>query len=58
MKEKNSFIRQLIGEEIAKRIMRILENNSGQKMKKVCMDLARKFDRDKIVDKIEEAYLK
>jgi len=55
---KNGFVCQLNKEEIAKRIMRILENNSGQKMKKVCMDLAKKYDWDKIVDEIEEIYSK
>jgi len=55
---KNGFVCQLNEEEIAKRIMRILENNSGRKMKEVCMDLAKKYDRDKIVDEIEGVYLK
>ena len=53
---KNGFVCQLNEEEIAKRIMRILENSSGRKMKKVCMDLAKKYDWDKIVDKVEEVY--
>jgi len=38
--------------------MRILENSSGRKMKEVCMDLAKKYDWDKIVDEIEEVYRK
>lgn len=53
---KNGFVCQLNEEEIAKRIVRILENSSGRKMKKVCMDLAKKYDWDKIVDEIEEVY--
>lgn len=36
--------------------MRILENSSGRKMKKVCMDLAKKYNCDKIVDETEEVY--
>ena len=55
---KNSFVCQLNEEEIAKKIMRILENSSGRKMKGVCMDLAEKYDWDKIVGEIEEVYLK
>ena len=55
---KNGFVCQLNEEEIAKRIMRILENSSGRKMKEVCMDLAKKYDWDKIVDEIEGIYSK
>ena len=55
---KNGFICQLNEEEIAKRIMRILENSSGRKMKEVCIGLAKKYDWDKIVDKVEEVYLR
>ncbi|MBA7557564.1 putative glycosyltransferase EpsD [subsurface metagenome] len=51
---KNGFVCQLNEEEIAKRIIRILENNSGRKLKKVCMDLAKKYDWDKIVDEMRE----
>ena len=36
--------------------MRILENSLGQKMKEVCMDLAREYDWDRIVDEIEGVY--
>jgi len=53
---KNGFVCQLNEEEIAQRIMRILENNSCRKMKEVCMDLAKKYDWDKIVDEIEGVY--
>jgi glycosyltransferase involved in cell wall biosynthesis len=52
----NGFICQLNEEEIAKRILRILINNSGREMQKVCMDLAKKCDWDKIIDEIEEVY--
>lgn len=55
---KNGFVCQLNEEEIAKRIMRILENNSGRKTKEACKDLAKKYDWDKIVDEIEGVYLK
>jgi len=55
---KNGFVCQLNEEEIAKRIIRILINSSGLNMKKVCMDLAKKYDWDKIVDEIEGVYLK
>jgi glycosyltransferase involved in cell wall biosynthesis len=55
---KNGFVCQLNEEEIAKRIMRILENSSGRKMKEVCMDLAKKYDWDRIVDEIEGVYSK
>ena len=53
---ENGFVCQLNEEEITKRIMRILENNSGRKMEEVCMDLAKKYDWDKIVDEIEKVY--
>jgi glycosyltransferase involved in cell wall biosynthesis len=53
---KNGFVCQLDEEEIAKRIMRILINNSNREIKKVCMNLAKKYDWDKIVDEIEEVY--
>jgi glycosyltransferase involved in cell wall biosynthesis len=55
---KNGFICQLNEEEIAKRIMRILINNSSREMQKVCMDSAKKYDWDKIVNRIEDVYLK
>ena len=55
---KNGFVCQLNEEEIAKRIIRILINSSGLNMKKACMDLAKKYDWDKIVDEIEGIYLK
>ena len=55
---KNGFVCQFNEEEIAKRIMRILENSSGRKMKEVCMDLAKKYDWDKIIDEIEGVYSK
>lgn len=55
---KNGFLCQLNEEEIAKRIMRILENSSGRKMKKVCMDLVKKYDWNKIVDEMEGVYSK
>jgi len=38
--------------------MRILINNSSREIKKVCMDLAKKYDWTKIVDEIEGVYLK
>ncbi len=53
---KNGFVCQLNEEEIAKRIIRILENNSGRNMKEACKDLAKKYDWDKIVDEIEKIY--
>jgi len=55
---KNGFVCQLNEEEIAKRITRILIKYSGLKMKKACIDLAEKYDWDKIVDEIEGVYLK
>ncbi len=55
---KNGFVCQLNEEEIAKRILRILINNSGREMQKICMYLAKKYDWDKIVDEIEGVYSK
>src|SRR5665648_434696 len=55
---ENGFACQLNEREIAKRIMRILENSSGRKMEEACIDLAKKYDWDKIVDEIEGVYSK
>jgi len=56
---RNGFICQLDEEEIKKRIIKILINNSSREMqKKVCMDLAKKYDWNKIVDEIEGVYSK
>lgn len=55
---KNGFVCQLDENEIAKKIIIILKNNSSLEMQKVCIDLAKKYDWDKIVDEIEEVYLK
>jgi len=55
---KNGFVCQLNEEEIAKRIIRILLNSSSRGMEETFVELAKKYDWDKIVDEIEEAYLK
>jgi glycosyltransferase involved in cell wall biosynthesis len=55
---KNGFICQLNEEEIAKRIKRILINSSSRGMEETCIELAKKYDWDKIVDEIEGVYLK
>jgi glycosyltransferase involved in cell wall biosynthesis len=55
---KNGFVCQLNEEEIAKIIKRILVNNSGRGMEETCVELAKRYDWDKIVDEIEEVYLK
>jgi len=52
------FVCKLKEGEIAKRIMRILENSSGRKMKEACKDLVKKYDWDKIIDEIEGVYSK
>ncbi len=48
--------KELTEEEIAKIIKRILINNSSRGMEETCLDLAKKYDWNKIVDEIEEAY--
>ena len=55
--EKNGFICHLKEGEIANRIIKILKNGSDRKMKKSCLDFAKKYDWNKIVDEIEEVYL-
>jgi L-malate glycosyltransferase len=55
---KNGFVCQLDEEEISKSIIRILKNSLGRKMKKVCMDLAKKYDWDKIANRIKKVYSK
>ncbi|MCL5072415.1 MAG: glycosyltransferase family 4 protein [Actinobacteria bacterium] len=54
---RNGFICRLNEEEIAEKIIMVLENNSGRDMKKSCMDFAEKYDWNKIVGEIEEIYL-
>ena len=54
----NGFICQLNEEEIAELILRIFKNSSYENMKEVCMESAKKYDWDRIVDEIEEVYLK
>jgi len=54
----NGFICKLKEEEIANRIIRVLKNNSDKKIEKRCLDFAKKYGWDKIVDEIEEVYLK
>jgi len=53
---KNGFVCRLDEKEIAKKIIRILKNNSSLEMQKVCIDLVKKYDWDKIVDEIEKVY--
>jgi len=55
---ENGFVCKFNEEEIAKKIIRIIENSLGRKMKKVCMDLAKKYDWGEIVNEIEGEYLK
>lgn len=55
---KNGFICYLKEEKIADKIIRVLKNSLAGKMKKSCMDFAKKYDWNEIVDKIEEVYLK
>jgi len=55
---KYGFICQLDENEIAKKVIRILINNSSRGMEETCVELAEKYDWDKIVDEIEEVYLK
>jgi glycosyltransferase involved in cell wall biosynthesis len=55
---KNGFICRLKEGEIADRIIRILKNGTGIEMKKSCLDFAKKYDWNKIVDEVEEVYLK
>jgi glycosyltransferase involved in cell wall biosynthesis len=55
---RNGFVCKLDKNEIAKKIIRILINNSNREMQKVCMDLAKKYDWNIIVDEIEGVYLK
>ena len=56
--EKNGFICQLDEEEISKSIIKILNNSLYSEMKIYCKDFAQKYDWNKIVDEVEEVYLK
>jgi glycosyltransferase involved in cell wall biosynthesis len=55
---KNGFVCQFNEEEIAKRIKRILINNLSRGMEETCVELAKRYDCDKIVDEIEGVYSK
>jgi glycosyltransferase involved in cell wall biosynthesis len=55
---ENGFICYLKEEEIADKIIRVLKNIPVGEMKKSCLDFAKKYDWNEIVDKIEEVYLK
>ena len=44
--------------KITNRIIKILKSNSGKKMEKSCLDFAKIYDWNNIVDKIEEVYSK
>lgn len=55
---ENGFVCQLDKEKIAQIIVRILENNLDRKLRKVCMDIAKKYSWDKSIDEIEKVYLK
>lgn len=55
---KYGFICQLDENEIAKKVIRILINNSSRGIEETCVELAEKYDWDKIVDEIKEVYLK
>ncbi|MCD4670527.1 MAG: glycosyltransferase family 4 protein [Actinomycetia bacterium] len=54
----NGFICKLKKEEIANRIIGVLNDDSGKKIEKRCLDFAKKYGWNKIVDEIEEVYLK
>jgi Glycosyltransferase len=53
---RNGFICQLDKDEIAGKTIRILKNHSNLEMKKVCIDSAKQYDWNKIVDEIEEVF--
>ncbi|MBA7652583.1 N-acetylgalactosamine-N,N'-diacetylbacillosaminyl-diphospho-undecaprenol 4-alpha-N-acetylgalactosaminyltransferase [subsurface metagenome] len=55
---KNGFVCQLNEEEIAQGIKRILINNLSRGMEETCVELAKRYDWDKIVDEIERVYAK
>jgi glycosyltransferase involved in cell wall biosynthesis len=55
---KNGFVCRLDKEKISEIIVRILENNLEQKIKKTCMDIAKKYNWDKSTSQIEKVYLK
>ncbi len=55
---KNGFICRLEEGEIADRIILVLENYQDEKVKKNCLDFAKKYDWNKIVDEIEKVYSK
>ena len=53
---KNGFICQPNKEEIVGKTIRILNENSNNKMKQTCIDSARKYDWDKIVNELKKVY--
>lgn len=53
---KNGFICQLNEGKIAEGIIRVLKKSSHKKMKQACIDSAKKFGWNQIVNEIEEVY--
>jgi glycosyltransferase involved in cell wall biosynthesis len=55
--EKNGFICCLDEAEIKEYILKVLENNSNEQMKKECQYMSRQYDWAKITNEVEEVYL-
>lgn len=55
---KNGFICRLNEEEITKKITDIFAKDLDNRAKQICTDSAKKYDWNKIVNKVEEVYLK
>jgi glycosyltransferase involved in cell wall biosynthesis len=53
---RNGFVCQLDDREIAQKIIEVLENDLSEKMKETCINLAGKYDWDRIVDEVERVY--
>lgn len=55
---ENGFICELDEKEIAERIIDVFKKDLDKMTKKICTDSARKYDWDKIANRVEEVYLK
>lgn len=55
---KNGFLCRLEEGEVADRIAVVLKSGPDRKIKESCLDFAKKYDWNKIVDEVERVYLK
>lgn len=53
---KNGYVCELNEKYMAERILDVFKNSTDEKTKHICVDSARKYDWDQIIEKLEEVY--